>query len=149
MQNLNPAVDDVGMHTGAGADVWKRVSLIVRQVALVDAIDPPHGCVLNRGRGNDAVLFDVLDHRIAAERDCGLLRHRDRKSFQRVLENETRVARMLREQLVDRRLDLLGTSIVPEHDDVLPGDRFLRSAKLVVGRVTLWLRRTRRTAAEQ
>src|SRR5215510_8561359 len=56
---------------------------------------------------------------------------------------------MPHQQLVSNKVDVFGASVVLENDDVLAVHRFLGSAKLVVGSITLRLRRAGRTAAVQ
>jgi len=56
---------------------------------------------------------------------------------------------MPHQQLVSNKIDVFWASVLVENDDILAGHSFLGSAKLVVGSITLRLRRGRYTVSAQ
>src|SRR6185436_15900229 len=71
------------------------------------------------------------------------------KPFDRVTINSQRRTLMPHQQLISNEIDVFGSNVVLETDDILPLHRFPGSAKLVVGSITLRLRRAGCTVSAQ
>src|SRR5262245_23118513 len=98
-------VEDVNVDARAGGRVF--VGVVERQVSLINAIQPPRRVGLDAVQRHHAVLFDVFDARVKAERLRLGLGHLRREAFDGVLVDALHRPLVRAQQLFDYRVNPL------------------------------------------
>ena len=123
MGGMNSGVDDIGINPGARMAV--DVSIIQRERSLSNTIKTEGGVRLRRDNRRFTIFFDKFDPWILTKDAGRRLRYLERKSFDGVLINMLEIPSISLSQIVSHGGNICPRSVIPEHDNISTGDRFL------------------------